>query len=57
MTCVLGKFNGNVAMHIDGFNGIHWEKDKVGRKNVSRGCLENNLCVQNTWLKMDQGGR
>ena len=54
----LGDFNGHVGRHINGFDGLH-RGYCVGHRNLEgrmllEFCLENKLCVSNTWFKREE---
>ena len=54
----LGCFNGHVGRHIDGFDEMHGGYG-VGQRNLERRmflefCLEEELCVSNTWFKREE---
>ena len=54
----LGDINGHIGWHIDGFDGAHGEYG-IGQRNLeermlSEFCLENELCVSNTWYKREE---
>ena len=54
----LGCFNGHVGRHIDGFYEMHGGYC-VGQRNLERRmflefCLEEELCVSNTWFKREE---
>ena len=56
----LGSFNGHIGRHIDGFNGVYGGYG-IGQGNLEgrmllEFCLEKELCVSNTWFKIE-GGR
>ena len=54
----LGNFNGRVGRHIDGYDGVHGGYG-VGQRNLDGGmllrfCLEKELCVSNTWFRIEE---
>ena len=54
----LGKINGHVGRHTDGFRGVRckaWcREEEFGMKNVTRVFLENKLHMSNTWHKREE---
>ena len=54
----LGDFNGHIGRHIDGSHGVHGGYG-VGQRNLKgrmllEFCLEEELCVSNTWFKREE---
>ena len=54
----LGDINEHVCRHIDGFDGVHGAYG-TGQSNIDgrmlfEFCLENELCVSNTWFKREE---